>query len=659
MTVNNVNQAGNWPESAIGANANELFIQRTSWSLANAQWLALPNTTNATIQNSNIVQALDPSFNGPLNAQNSTNFVLRSSLIKYVAGAIEFDGVNTAVLENNFFIRDASQSVPAGGITHVVVGSFTQNFMVLNNSFLVSGGTLPRSNDGESINSEAGGAVRRDEFRGNVSAGNSNAITDNSQNFNYSTNNAIPNLHVGAILAIVAGPGAGEWGTVSVVAANGHTVYVTGLWPVVPTAASRYATFDWSASNWIIAGNTMSDNEKGIEFGNSSINDILITGNQLTNNGEILITPTEQPTGAGMFNLVLNTEITNNVLADTENLRPAAISVVPREDLEANNFGTSVIGLQLRNNSISGHIPPTIMTQTSLDDSKALTEGLNVYWQWQTVGVPFADDGTPSILGTVIQGNKMINSSAAYELNSGDYQTVLDANTLSSVTTAVSDTTVYGAGHASVGTVTASPNSTSLSNACSETEVSTTPVYAWNQVSVGSLAANKLTPQVDGTTSFRLLPSLWQFSTGGDAFSMLAEQLSADTQVSAKITIPPGFDWTSQGSVVFRESESPTSPFVSAGVRETGEFLMTWRSTAGGMVSSWQLAMGTPGSPLWVRLVKSGNDFKSYYSSNGINWGFGYDVTSAFNTSSYLVGLESFSDTLAAPAMQFDSVSAP
>lgn len=453
ITFNNVNESGHWPQSAAGLNGNEVFLQRTNWNIGTAQWVILQNATNMTIQNSTISQGLDPSYNGPLSVGGSSNFVLRGNTIKYVAGALDFDSTTNGVFENNTVLRDASQSAPSWVITHVVVGNFANNFALLNNNFNVVGGTLPTANEGETIGSESGGAVRYDEFRGTVQWAGNNALSDYSQNFNYSTNNAVHNLRIGATIAIVSGKGAGQWATVTSVSGDGHTVYTNKPWIVTPAAGSTYATFDWGAANWIIAGNNLSNNQKGIEFFDASIRDILITNNTLTNNGEILISPEEAPLGAGLFNLVVNTQILNNNLVDNNYLRPAAISAVPREDYQNKNFGTAFIGLEIRGNTITGSVPNTILSDSALDDAKALSEGINLYWQWQTFG-NFVDNGIPSLLGTVVESNTLNNSSVGFNLNTSAYQTVLAGNIFNNVGSKTHDVTLPGALHASVGTVT-------------------------------------------------------------------------------------------------------------------------------------------------------------------------------------------------------------
>jgi hypothetical protein len=488
ITFNNINQSGHWPQSAAGLNGSEIFLQRTNWNLGTAQWVVIQNAANVTVQNTNIVQGLDPSYNGPLSLQGSTNFVLRGNTIKYVAGALVFDETTDGVFENNHVTRDASQTAPSSVVTHVGVGNFANNFTLLSNIFDVTGGTLAAQNDGETIGSESGGHVRYDEFRGTVQGAFSNAIFDGAQNFNYSTNNAVPNLRVGATLAIVGGQGAGQWATVTGVSPDGHTVWVNTPWAVAPAAGSTYATFDWGAASWIIVGNYLTNNEKGIEFFDASIRDILISDNTLNNNGEILLTPTEQPNGAGLFNLVLNTQILYNTIIDTNYLRPAAISAVPREDGQTTNFGTAIIGLEIRGNSITGTLPNTRVSNTTFDDSKALSEGINLYWQWQSLA-NFTDSGLPSLLGTIVQNNTLTNSAVAFELNSGDYQTVLLSNALNNVTSRISDIIIPGATHASVGTVGNSATAAAaafVTSASAGIQLSSYQAGAWITQQVGS-----------------------------------------------------------------------------------------------------------------------------------------------------------------------------
>ncbi len=646
ITFNNVSQGGNWPQSAVGLNNNEVFLQRTNWNLAHAQWVVMQNNINIAVENTNIVQGLDLSYNGPLSVQGNQNLVVRGNTIQYVDGEIDFDGVAGGIVENNAIIRDASQTVPAWVVSHVIVGNFTSDFMVLNNKFNVIAGTLPMVNNGETVATEAGGLVRRDEFRGVVQSATATSIYDGNQNFNYSTNNAIPNLHVGAILAIVGGTGAGQWATISEISSDGHTITVSKPWAVAPANGSRYATFDWSATNWIVAGNTLADNEKGIEFFQASIRDILVENNSMTNNGEILVSPTEQPNGAGLFNLVLNTQILNNTLVDNNHLRPAAISAVSREDGQVTNMGTAIIGMEIRGNSITGCTPNTYISDASLDDQKARTEGMNVYWQWQT-NADFEDDGTPSILATVIENNTLINSSVGLETNSAVSQTVLAANNLSNVGSPIQDSEVPGDNHGSVGTttITLPPQGPH-----------TNPVpLVWNQMTIGSAPANRLTGEPASTTSFVLSPSKYEIGSGPDSLSMLAQRISpSDVVVQARISVPVEASPATQGLVVFRADKSATGAFFAFGINQSGEMTFGWRAYPGGSVGGYTMEFGQ--KPAWVKVTKRGNVFEAYYSADGADWRY-CGIVGADFWGEYSVGLASLSDTLSTPSILFDHVS--
>jgi parallel beta-helix repeat protein len=445
----------------------------------------------------------------------------------------------------------------------------------------------------------------------------------------------------------VGGTGAGQWATITAISSDGHTVTVNNPWAVLPVNGSRYATFDWSSANWIIAGNTATDNEKGIEFFSASIRDILVTNNSLTNNGEILISPTEQPYGAGLFNVVLNTQVLNNTLIDNNGLRPAAISAVSREDYEDNNIGTAIIGLEVRGNSITGSIPNTVYSDASLDDAKALSEGFNVYWQWQTAGTNFVDDGTPSILGTISQGNTLTNSFAALQTNSAVSQTVLAGDTLNNVSTPIVDSILPGDTHGSVGTTTVSTSSPNP-----PTTVST----IWNQLTIGSYPASILSGQPASTTSFLLPTSEYQIGSGPDSLSMLAQQVTTDMTAIARISVPSSASAATQGLLVFRATSSPTSAFFAFGQSQTGQIIFEWRAYEGGGVGGYTFPYAT--TPVWVKISKSGNVFEAYFSADGSAWNYGGIVGADF-FGGYYVGLASLSDTLTGPPILIDNVDGP
>ena len=356
-----------------------------------------------------------------------------------------------------------------------------------------------------------------------------------------------------------------------------------------------------------------------------------------------------------MFNLVLNTQIMNNTVVDNNYQRPAAVSIVAREDRDYGNFGTSVIGAELRGNSVTGHIPNTFYSDTSLDDSKAVSEGINLYWQWQTVA-NFQDNGTPSILGTVVQGNSLTNSAAAFVLNTGDYHTALVSNATNNVGSVLEDQPIMGASHASVYTVTATSDPQTPPQ--KKTPVEPT-LNAWTQLTEGTLPSSVLPSALPTATSFLLAPSVAHFGGGGDSFSMLARLRNNDTELMARISIPSASDNASAGAIVFRASTASDSPFVSVGVTRSGNFFARYRLTSGGSFSGGQIPVASAGAPLWVRLGKLGSVFRFAYSLDGITWNGWGDVQENFDPSGYIAALETSSDKITEPSIFFDNVSLP
>ena len=95
--------------------------------------------------------------------------------------------------------------------------------------------------------------------------------------------------------------------------------------------------------------------------------------------------------------------------------------------------------------------PNTFVRHT--DDEKAVVEGFNCYWQWQTSTNKLDDSHVPVLLGTIFQGNTVTNSHVAFYLNSGSYDTTIDGTRTNNVDTLLRDDVIPGATHASLRTV--------------------------------------------------------------------------------------------------------------------------------------------------------------------------------------------------------------
>jgi parallel beta-helix repeat protein len=351
LTMNNVNESGGWPQSGFSNGSQKVFLQRIGWHIGTSQWISFNNMKYVTIQNSAIDQGLDAGFNynGMLDLSGSSQVRVIGNTLQYAVGGILLNNTTDISFENNTVSRDASQVVTGQCCTHNIEANFAKDFVVLGNNFNVINGVLPTgdTNDGEVLNTEAGGPTRFDEFRGTVSSSAATTITDGGQNFGQSANfNSA--LQVGAIVAIVSGTGSGQWRTVTAISSDEQTLTIDSAWAVLPEAGAHYATFDWSANNWIVANNQMTGNNKGIEFFQASTHNILVDSNILTDSSGIMLAPDERL--PGLFNVISDFEVLNNTISDLAGLRPAYITVVPREDGETTSFGTSITGFEARGN---------------------------------------------------------------------------------------------------------------------------------------------------------------------------------------------------------------------------------------------------------------------------------------------------------------------
>ena len=131
-------------------------------------------------------------------------------------------------------------------------------------------------------------------------------------------------------------------------------------------------------------------------------------------------------------------------------------------------------------------------------------------------------------------------------------------------------------------------------------------------------------PGVRGAASVQTNGPLWLVQGGGgdiqntsDQFHYVYAAVAGDWDIQARVVSIPQVDPWAKAGVMMRET-------LLAGAKNVG-MLMTpehgapfqWRSTASGGTSA---SAGVTALPSWVRLVRSGNMFSGYTSTNGLNW---------------------------------------
>jgi regulation of enolase protein 1 (concanavalin A-like superfamily) len=118
-----------------------------------------------------------------------------------------------------------------------------------------------------------------------------------------------------------------------------------------------------------------------------------------------------------------------------------------------------------------------------------------------------------------------------------------------------------------------------------------------------------------------------------DGFHFVYRQLSGDGEIVARVaTLQAGHDWAKAG-VMFRESLTAGSRHAYMLVSRARGLAFQRRTSTGGF--STHTDGGAGGSPSWVRLVRSGNTFAAYRSSNGSSWTLVGSQTISMGTTVY------------------------
>ncbi len=179
--------------------------------------------------------------------------------------------------------------------------------------------------------------------------------------------------------------------------------------------------------------------------------------------------------------------------------------------------------------------------------------------------------------------------------------------------------------------------------------------YPWLSQDIGNVG-------VSGSVEFQN-GVFAQDASGGDiwgttdAFRFTYLATSGDCTITARVTNLENTDPWAKAGVMIRESLVPNSRntfmFVSPG---NGVGWQT-RTSAGGNTSNAVTAGLT--APCWVRLVRSGNTFTGYYSTNGKTWTQRGTTTLAMSTNVFIgLALTSHNNSTLCTA-GFDNVTAP
>ncbi|RRB04982.1 hypothetical protein EHT25_12105 [Larkinella rosea] len=435
----NVDETGSEMLSSSRGKGTEIFLQRVRLDLKKSDWLWLAGSDKLVIANTDLSQGVDSKFRylGPLQLNECSNFVIRDNTFNYAVDGLNLNDTHEGIFENNRVYRDGSARYPSTVVNHVLIVNFARNLAVVNNEFRVLNGPAQNSNDGETIISEGGGGDRVDEETGTVSGATATTLQDQSKNWGA--------FRRQPVVAIVSGKGMGQWRRIT--SRSGSTLQLDRAWDVIPGSGSNYAVFNWSAQNWLIQNNRMEGNHRGITIYHASTSQMAIVNNTLLNSGSIDLTPIQQESnGRQQFNPIYNNQIIGNSVSNTNGSNGVFIGVHSVQHAQTRTFGTSVIGLEVRGNTVRALTPNT----PAVVDAE-FPEGFLNYLEYHQLAF-FEDEQIPAILGSIFENNRAVNCANGIYLNSGSYNTLVCNLTLENSLKLMKDDVLERVTHASVGT---------------------------------------------------------------------------------------------------------------------------------------------------------------------------------------------------------------
>jgi hypothetical protein len=124
-----------------------------------------------------------------------------------------------------------------------------------------------------------------------------------------------------------------------------------------------------------------------------------------------------------------------------------------------------------------------------------------------------------------------------------------------------------------------------------------------------------------------------------DSLYYVYQSLNGDGQIVAHLAAVQYTNQYAEAGLMLRETLEPNSNFVSLAGLANGETCMDGRTTIGEAGGANQTCVYNAAVPQWLKLVRTGNTFSSYVSSDGMIWNRVNSLTLAVGSNLY-AGLE-------------------
>lgn len=158
----------------------------------------------------------------------------------------------------------------------------------------------------------------------------------------------------------------------------------------------------------------------------------------------------------------------------------------------------------------------------------------------------------------------------------------------------------------------------------------------WLNQDVGSTSPAGGASYAAGTFTLNTGNGTEFYGTTADAFQYVYQPISGDHTITARVASLNSSDAIkAESGVMIRETLTSNSTYALMGVTSGRGLQFQYRTTTGAVSSNVGGASGV--APYWVRLVRAGNTFTAYQSSNNTTWTqVGTSQTIAMTTAAYI-----------------------
>jgi hypothetical protein len=406
-------------ESALMQNSNQVFYQNVAFEINGGVQMFLTGNSQFVIDGCDFIQPKNARGNGPFALLESSGLVFTHNRVVFAQGSPNFGRVHDSYIGDNHLSRDLRDNQNTQGTVHSLTLDFAHRVTVANNTLDVIGGPVRNKlrNDGETLLSEGGGANRTENIGYVRSAGASTLFDPDVVHKVWPfSKNEIPENYA---VAIVGGRGQGQ--ARRVMAYSQNTLTVDRAWDIVPDSSSRYATFVWGLEKSILRGNTLRQNPRGIWLYQTSVRDVDITANDITDGGGIYLRA-GQKLKDKLFTPLYGVRVAGNTVHNQAGEWPAYIHLAFVREDEA-DFGLASIGVEIRDNTLQANQPNLSLSQ----EESGGVEGLVARTRFEGEAQGRSKDQM-RLLGTIFQNNHCTACNVGVLVREGAVATVQDGN---------------------------------------------------------------------------------------------------------------------------------------------------------------------------------------------------------------------------------------